>query len=82
MSESGEAGGFKSLLATTNWIALVLVVLVIVFMVQNSHDANLTFLWVTVRWPLWLAIGIVLVLSFAAGFLFRGRRDKRRRSRR
>lgn len=82
MSESREAGGFKSLLATTNWIALVLVVLVIVFMVQNSHDANLTFLWVTVRWPLWLAIGIVLVLSFAAGFLFRGRRDKRRRSRR
>ncbi|WP_166996790.1 hypothetical protein [Paramicrobacterium fandaimingii] len=80
MSDSNNAGGFKQLLSSTNWIALVLVVLVIVFMAQNSHDANLTILWMTVRWPLWLAIGIVLVLSFAAGYLFRGRRDKRRRS--
>ncbi|PFG30375.1 DUF1049 domain-containing protein [Paramicrobacterium agarici] len=82
MSESKNSSGVMSFLATVNWAALVLLVLVVIFMVQNSHDANLTILWVTVRWPLWLAIGIVLVLSFAAGFLFRGRRDKRRRSRR
>lgn len=79
MSDDNGRSGIRSWLAATNWIALLFVVLVVVFMFQNGHESNMTILWVTVRWPLWLAIAIVFALSFAAGYLARGRRYKRMR---
>ncbi|SEB81354.1 Protein of unknown function [Paramicrobacterium humi] len=79
MSDDTSTGGARRWLASINWIALVLVILVIVFMVQNAQETSVAILWVTVRWPLWLAMAIVFVLSFAAGYLARGRRFKRQR---
>ncbi|HLS77061.1 MAG TPA: LapA family protein [Nocardia sp.] len=69
----------RSLLARvspTQWLALVLVVLALVFIFANRRQVEIEFLLVTVRSPLWL----ILLLVFAIGWLV-GALTARRRTR-
>lgn len=78
MSEPVTEKTFLGRLAD-NWIAIVLVILAVIFIAQNGNNANLTILWIDVRWPLWLALALLFVVGFAAGYLARGRKYKRKR---
>jgi uncharacterized integral membrane protein len=42
---------------------IVVAVLVAIFILQNSHDTNIEFLFVDVSAPVWVAFAIALVLG-------------------
>lgn len=54
----------------------ILLVLLLVFIFQNTNEANLNVLFWEVSWPLWLVLAITIVISFGVGFMLgRRRRD-------
>lgn len=47
-------------------IGLVVVVAALAsFFFQNGQDVKVDFLWLNVRWPLWMVIGISVALGVA-----------------
>ncbi|MFC6357462.1 DUF1049 domain-containing protein [Luethyella okanaganae] len=60
------------------WIGIGLVLLSVLFIAQNRDQASIDLAWIDVRTPLWLALAVVGLVGFAAGWLVSGRRAKRR----
>ncbi|MEV6279656.1 hypothetical protein [Nocardia sp. NPDC051832] len=54
-----------SRISPNQWIAIVLTVLAIVFILENRHKVDIEFLLLSVRSPMWL----VLLVTFAVGWL-------------
>jgi uncharacterized integral membrane protein len=56
---------------------------VLLFVIQNTQDVEVEFLWFDFTWPLWLLLVVTIVLSCVgwvlAGILRRHRRRKDRR---
>lgn len=81
MSETGQqSNGFVEWLKR-RWAAIVLVVLAIVFIVQNgiaTQTTRLQLLWIEVTAPLWLLALIVFLVGGLAGYLFARNRQNRR----
>ena len=81
-SDSGDGRGLGGGAIAT----LVGVGLLIVFMVQNTQDVELDFLFWTFTWPLWLLTIVSALLGalvwFGLGVLRRHRRRKDRREER
>ena len=50
-------------------VAIVLIVIAIVFVAQNTHEATMSFLWFDFTAPVWLGFLIDVVLGVAIGFL-------------
>lgn len=64
----------KSLLSrvTPNqWLALVVTVLAVVFILANRDQVSIEFLLVTVTSPMWLILLIMFLAGVVAGWLFR-----------
>jgi uncharacterized integral membrane protein len=61
-------------------IAILVAVLVLVFIVQNGHDARTEFLWMDFQLPLWILIAITLALGVALDRLFTMWWRRRRRA--
>jgi len=61
-------------------VLAVVVVISLVFILQNGADTRLTFLWLDFTWPAWLVVLLTLVLGVIAGLLIGAyaRRPKRR----
>jgi uncharacterized integral membrane protein len=61
-------------------IAGIIVILVAIFVAQNTEDVSFEFLWVNFEWPLWLVLTIVFVLGAVAGqgLMWLRRRNRRR----
>jgi uncharacterized integral membrane protein len=57
--------------------AIVLVAIVVVFAIANTQDVKIDFVFGDVTLPLFVIIAVVGLLGFGAGWLVRGRRDKR-----
>jgi len=57
--------------------AIVLVAVIVVFAIANTQDATIDFVFGDVTLPLFVVIAIIGVIGFGAGWLVRGRRDKR-----
>ncbi|MFE2959327.1 LapA family protein [Nocardia tengchongensis] len=47
------------------WVAIVLTVLAVLFILENRHKVDIEFLLMTIRSPMWL----VLLATFAVGWL-------------
>lgn len=62
---------------------LVVAALLAVFIVQNGADAPIEFLWVDGTWPVWVVIGISVVVGIVLDRLFawQWRRARRRKQR-
>ncbi|WP_245718210.1 hypothetical protein [Nocardia miyunensis] len=56
-----------SRVSLTQWLAIILTVLAIIFIVENRHRVNIEFPLVTIRSPMWL----VLLVMFVVGWLAR-----------
>lgn len=55
------------------WLALVLVVLAVIFIFQNTATTRIQLAWTHVNAPLWLILLIVLAIGWIVGWLL-GRR--------
>lgn len=58
------------------WLTIVIVVLVAVFIFQNTGDSRVHLLWMTITTPTWLLLAIIFFLGVVAGS-FRARRKRR-----
>ena len=56
----------------------VIGVLLLVFVLQNTDEADVDFLFFSGSYPLWIMTAVVAVLAFAAGWLVGGGRARRR----
>lgn len=77
MSPDGGNDGAK--LGAGAIASIVGVVALVVFMLQNRDDTNLSFLMFEVTWPLWL---VILVSALLGALIWFGLGVMRRRSRR
>jgi len=61
-------------------VVALLAVIVVVFILQNGADTQLSFLWFDFTWPAWLVILLTLVIGVLAGLLIGAyaRRPKKR----
>ena len=67
-----------SRISPAQWIAIVLAVLAIIFIVQNHHRVDINILMVTITSPLWLVLLVIFVVGWLAGLLtLRTRRARR-----
>jgi uncharacterized integral membrane protein len=57
--------------------AIVLIAVIAVFAVANTQDATIDFVFGDITLPLFVVIAIVGLIGFGAGWLVRGRRDRR-----
>lgn len=53
----------------TQWVALGLTVLAVIFVVENRTKVSIELLLVTVRSPMWLVLLVMFVLGWIAGLL-------------
>lgn len=60
------------------WLALVLVLLALVFILQNRQEAAIQLFLVVVTAPLWIALLVCVAVGILIGALL-GRRGRRRR---
>lgn len=60
------------------WMALVLTIVTITFVVQNRERAQINLFWMHVRMPLWLVLIAITVIGVAIGYLAAHRRHRRR----
>jgi uncharacterized integral membrane protein len=63
------------------WVALVIVIVALVFVLQNRQYTSIYLFTVSVSAPLWTILLITLAVGILAGLLVRRRRRDRTRSR-
>jgi uncharacterized integral membrane protein len=82
-SRGGAAEGRGSGLGGGAIVALSGVALLLIFMLQNTEDVRLDFLFWSFTWPLWLFTFVVALVGalvwFGLGVIRRHRRRKARR---
>ena len=60
-----------SRISATQWLALVLTVLAVVFIIENRNRVDIEFLLITIRSPMWLILLVMFVVGWLAGILVR-----------
>lgn len=70
--ESREGPGGKLI------VAGIIVLLLLLFVLQNTDEADIDFLFFSGSYPLWIMLVVVAVLGFVAGWLL-GRSRARRK---
>jgi lipopolysaccharide assembly protein A len=61
------------------WILIVLVIVAVVFIVQNRANTTIQLFWAQVVMPQWMYLAVVFLLGLGAGLLI-GRNRRRSRS--
>jgi uncharacterized integral membrane protein len=56
------------------WLPLVLLVVAVVFVLQNRGDTTITFVFLEWTSPLWFTLALVLVVGVAIGWALRRRK--------
>jgi uncharacterized integral membrane protein len=57
--------------------AIVLGAVILIFAIANTQEATIDFVFGDVTMPLFVVIAVIGLIGFGAGWLVRGRRDKR-----
>ncbi|MGF7121804.1 lipopolysaccharide assembly protein LapA domain-containing protein [Rhodococcus sp. TAF43] len=58
----------------TQWAALALAVLAIIFVAQNRHDVSISLFFISVTAPLWLTLLVIFAIGWLVGMLTTRRR--------
>ncbi|WP_330182921.1 hypothetical protein OHB26_04200 [Nocardia sp. NBC_01503] len=66
---SPEKRSLLSRITPTQWVALALTVLAILFVVENRTKVSIEFLLITIRSPMWLVLLVMFVVGWLAGLL-------------
>ncbi|AEF42537.1 LapA family protein [Hoyosella subflava] len=67
-----------SLFTAKRVAALVLAVLALILIFQNTVRVSISVLWLSLEWPMWLALSIIFALGLAVGVLVGRSRTKRK----
>ncbi|WP_300681912.1 hypothetical protein [Nocardioides sp.] len=51
------------------WLAIVLAVIAIVFIVQNRDKTHINLLWINITCPLWLTMTVMTLIGMGIGFM-------------
>lgn len=70
-SEDGGRGIDPKLIS-----AIVLLVILLVFVFQNTERPTISFLWLSWQSPLWLMLGLTAIVGAVIGFLAGRRRGR------
>ena len=62
-----------SSLTLGNWIAIVLALVAIAFIVQNRDPVSIDVFFLSARLPLWICLGLVFLAGWLSGRFSRGR---------
>jgi putative membrane protein len=69
-----EKGGFTLANMTAgNWMAVVLAILAIAFIVQNRDTVSIDVFHIGIRLPLWLSLSVMFLLGWLSGRFWGGR---------
>ncbi len=63
--------GKPSRISAGQWLAIVLTVLAVLFIIENRHRVEIEFLLITIRSPMWLVLLVMFVVGWLAGILVR-----------
>jgi uncharacterized integral membrane protein len=70
-------GSWFAAVPIRTWLALVIIVLALVFVLQNRREASIYLFNVSITAPLWMTLLITLVVGVVVGLLaHRRRRDR------
>lgn len=72
-ASSGSSG-----LSPKQIAALVAGVLAVIFIFQNTATGRIHFLFMSFEAPVWIFFAVLLLVGAAFGWVFRGRRDKKK----
>ncbi|MGI5219595.1 lipopolysaccharide assembly protein LapA domain-containing protein [Nocardia sp. CA-290969] len=72
-TENARKPTLLSRISFNQWLAAVLIVLAVVFIVQNRDRVDINFLLVTVTSPMWLVLLVLFLVGTLAGLLIRRR---------
>ncbi|MFI0719249.1 DUF1049 domain-containing protein [Streptomyces sp. NPDC021224] len=76
-SDQASRGGLRDRLTPGRIVVLVLGVLALVFIFENTRDVRIRLLIPEVTMPLWLALLIPYVIGWLCGRFLRGSRRRR-----
>ncbi|MFT2817733.1 hypothetical protein [Leifsonia sp. A12D58] len=68
---------FLARLTPMNWIALVLFILTVIFIIQNTSTVSIDLLWISVRSPQWLTISVIFLIGWLCGYFTRRRKNSK-----
>ncbi|MEU5842903.1 LapA family protein [Rhodococcus sp. NPDC047139] len=69
-----DAHGRSFRLSPRTAIAGILVLISVLFILQNRESASIHLFWMSVQAPLWLVLVVIFIIGWVAGILFqRGR---------
>ncbi|MRH90770.1 DUF1049 domain-containing protein [Nocardia sp. SYP-A9097] len=66
---SPEKRSLLSRITPTQWVAVALTILAILFVVENRGKVSIEFLLITIRSPMWLVLLVLFVVGWLAGLL-------------
>jgi lipopolysaccharide assembly protein A len=72
--DTKPSGGRARRVAARHWLAIVLAVLAVIFIVQNTVRHEVHLLWVSVEAATWLVLTVIFLLGVATGWLLHRRR--------
>lgn len=82
MSDHSHKRTGWSRIRPAHWIALILVVLAIVFVMQNRGAVSIDLFWISVASPLWLTLVLMFAVGWLSGYLTAGRAETARTAKR
>jgi putative membrane protein len=62
--------------AAAHWLAVILTVIAVVFIVQNRQHISIDFFWANLSSPMWLVLLITAAVGVAIGYLISRRRQQ------
>jgi uncharacterized integral membrane protein len=74
---SGRGQGQVARFVRERWLVILLAVLLVVFIAQNTEQASLQFFWISVNWDVWLVLLLTAAVGWVIGFLMGRNRAKR-----
>ncbi|NKY49884.1 DUF1049 domain-containing protein [Nocardia vermiculata] len=74
---TSEKRSILSRVSPTQWVALVLLVLAIIFVAENRGRTSIEFLLIEITSPMWLVLLVMFAVGWLAGVLTMRRRGRR-----
>ncbi|UPW07271.1 LapA family protein [Gordonia terrae] len=56
-------------ISLTGWVAIVITVVAVVFILQNRTSVSIELFWVSVRSPMWFILLVIFAVGWLAGAL-------------
>ncbi|MET8871834.1 hypothetical protein [Nocardia sp. NPDC004604] len=74
---STDSRSILSRISPTQWVALAVTVMAVIFVAENRNKVSIEFLLITIRSPLWLILLIMFAVGWVTGVMTMRRRHSR-----